>query len=126
MIMNRQKKILLAEDDRLISRAYEACLKTEGFEVNAVFDGDEALAAIKNKTPDLILLDLIMPNKNGFEFLEEMRANSDWKKIPVIILSNLGQDSDIDRAKKMGTVDYLIKSDSSIQQVIDRVKKYLK
>lgn len=122
----KKNKILLAEDDRLICRAYEASLKQEGFEVVLAGDGEEALQKISDFTPDLILLDLIMPNKNGFEFLEAIKPDAKLKKIPVIVLSNLGQDSDVERAKALGAVDYLIKSDSSIQKIVEKASEYLK
>jgi len=118
MPSKRHFKILLAEDDRLICRAYEASLKQEGFEV--------ALQKLGDFTPDLILLDLIMPNKNGFEFLEAIKPVAKLKKIPIIVLSNLGQDSDVERAKALGAVDYMIKSDSSIQKIVEKAKEYLK
>src|SRR3990170_6129485 len=104
-------KILLAEDDRLICRAH---------------DGEEALQRLGDFTPDLILLDLIMPNKNGFEFLEAIKPDAKLKKIPIIVLSNLGQDSDVERAKALGAVDYMIKSDSSIQKIVEKAREYLK
>ena len=126
MPSKRHFKILLAEDDRLICRAYEASLKQEGFEVACAHDGEEALQKLGDFTPDLILLDLIMPNKNGFEFLEAIKPDAKLKKIPVIVLSNLGQDSDVERAKSLGAVDYMIKSDSSIQKIVEKAREYLK
>ncbi len=122
----KKNKILLAEDDRLICRAYEASLKQEGFDVVCAHDGEEALQKLGEFTPDLILLDLIMPNKNGFEFLEAIKPDAKLKKIPVIVLSNLGQESDIERAKALGAVGYLIKSDSSIQKIVEKASEYLK
>lgn len=124
--MKNKKIILLVEDDKLISRAYEASLKNEGFGVFSASDGVEAMAFMNNKAPHLILLDLIMPNKNGFEFLSEVKLNDEWEKIPVIILSNLGQGADVERAKNLGATDYIVKSDSSIQKIIEKVKEYLK
>lgn len=120
-----KKKILLAEDDKYISRAYKDGLERAGFEVLIATDGNEALEKIKNDAPDLILLDLIMPVKNGFEVLEELATDDGVKKIPVIILSNLGQDSDVKKGKDLGAADYLIKTDYSMKEVIEKVRFYI-
>ena len=122
---NKQIKILLAEDDKFISKAYQDGLGRAGFEVIAAYDGNEALNKIKSKKPNIILLDLIMPEKNGFEVLEEIKADNDLKNIPIIILSNLGQSSDIQRGRDLGANDYLIKSNFSIKEVIEKMKEYV-
>jgi len=119
------KKIILAEDDKYISKAYNVGLKDVGFDVSVAYDGNEALEKIKKDKPDLILLDLVMPEKNGFEVLEELGVNDELRKIPVIILSNLGQDSDIEKGRALGAVDYLIKSDLTMDEVIDKVKFHI-
>ena len=119
------KKILLAEDDKFISRAYSDGLSRAGFEVILAMDGIEAVELARKEKPDMILLDLIMPRKNGFEVLIELNDEAELKKIPVIILSNLGQESDITKGKEMGAVDYLIKSNFSLKEVIEKIKKYL-
>ena len=117
--------ILLAEDDKFISRAYTDGLSRAGFNVIPAMDGNEALAKARENKPDLVLLDLIMPGKNGFETLEELKADSKLKNIPVIVLSNLGQETDIEQAKKLGAADYMVKANYSLQEVIDKIKKYL-
>ncbi len=123
---NKNKiKILLAEDDEFISLAYKDGLGRMGFEVVVASDGIEALEKVKKERPDIILLDIIMPRKNGFEVLTELKADPKFKKIPVIVLSNLGQDTDIQKGKELGAVDYLIKSNFSISEVADKIKKYL-
>lgn len=119
------KKILLAEDDQFISRAYSDGLSRGGFLVILAHDGVEAVEMTKKEKPDLVLLDLIMPEKNGFEALEEIKANPDTKKTPVIILSNLGQDSDIQKGRELGAVDYLIKANFSMSEVIKKINSYL-
>lgn len=121
----KMKKIILAEDDKYISKAYNVGLKDVGFDVSVAYDGNEALEKIKKDKPDLILLDLVMPEKNGFEVLEELGVNDELRKIPVIILSNLGQDSDIEKGRALGAVDYLIKSDLTMDEVIDKVKFHI-
>ncbi|MCD4761655.1 response regulator [bacterium] len=119
-------KILLAEDDEFISRAYQDGLTRAGFEVITAADGVEALDKAREEKPELILLDLIMPVKNGFETLGELKANKELKDVPVIILSNLGQNSDIEKGKALGAVDYLIKSNFSMSEVIEKIKEFLK
>jgi DNA-binding response OmpR family regulator len=118
-------KILLVEDDKYISRAYKDGLERVGFEMIVAFDGEEAMSKVRTEKPDLIMLDLIMPVKNGFEVLEELKMDDELAKIPVIILSNLGQDSDIKRAKELGAVDYLIKANFSLREVIEKLKEHL-
>ena len=120
-----KKKILLAEDDKFISRAYKDGMERAGFEMIIAFDGIEAIEKINREKPDLILLDLIMPDKNGFEVLEEIKMDDGLKNIPVVILSNLGQDSDIEKGKALGAADYLIKSNLSMKEVIEKVRFYL-
>ena len=118
-------KILLVEDDKFISRAYCDGFKRAGFDVVTAFDGDEAMEKIKKETPDLILLDLIMPGKNGFELLGELKMDDALKNIPVIVLSNLGQETDIERAKEMGAEDYMIKANYSMADVVNKIKEYM-
>ena len=126
MIEKKNKKILLAEDDKFISIAYQDGLKRAGYEVIYASDGEEALKKAKQTIPDLMLLDLIMPVKNGFEVLEEIKKDEELKNIPVFILSNLGQESDIKKCKEMGAVDYLIKSNFSLSEVLKKIEEYLK
>ncbi len=121
----KSRKILLAEDDKFISRAYKDGMERAGFEIIIALDGAEAIKKIKSENPDLILLDLIMPEKNGFEVLEEIKMDDELKNIPVVILSNLGQDSDIEKGKALGAADYLIKSNLSMKEVIEKVKFHL-
>ena len=118
-------KILLVEDDQFISRAYGDGLRREGFDVTAATDGVEALERVRSGLPDIILLDLIMPIKNGFEVLEELKADPATRKIPVIVLSNLGQDSDIQKGRELGACDYMIKSNYSMKEVIGKIRQYL-
>jgi two-component system, OmpR family, alkaline phosphatase synthesis response regulator PhoP len=120
-----KRTIVLAEDDKFISKAYSAGLSDEGFNIIAVYDGEEALKAIKENKPDLILLDLVMPSKNGFEVLEDLNLDKSLKGISVLVLSNLGQESDIEKAKALGAKDYLVKSNFSMKEVIEKVKFYL-
>lgn len=118
-------RVLLVEDDKFISRAYKDGLEREGFEIDTAFDGIEAMQKLQSSPPDLVLLDLILPEKDGFAVLEEIQMNEKLKRIPVVILSNLGQESDIEKGRALGATDYLIKADVSMKDVIEKVKFYL-
>ncbi len=103
-------KILLIEDDTFFREFYAAKLKEDGMEVEIASDGIEGLAQAEKVKPDIILLDIIMPKKDGFEVLQAMSLSAALKKIPVIVFSTLGQESDVEKAKKLGAVDYINKS----------------
>lgn len=118
-------KILLAEDDKFLATAMSDKLTREGFEVLHATNGVQALELAKSGDPDLVLLDLIMPQKTGFEVLAELKLDAKLKKIPVIILSNLGQESDMEKAKSLGAVDYLVKSDVQMKEVVEKIKQVL-
>ncbi len=121
----KKKKILLIEDDKYIFRAYKDGLERAGFEVVGAFDGAEGVNKAKTEKPDIILLDLILPVKNGFEALEEIKMDESIRRVPVLILSNLGQESDVEKGNALGAEDYLIKSNYSMKEVIERVKFHL-
>ena len=123
-------KILLVEDDQFLSVLLKTRLEKEKFEVTLAGDGDIALSALKNfaGNPDIILLDIILPGKSGFEVLEEMRSDpqlQDKKSVPVIIISNLGQESDIERGKQLGVVDYIVKARISIDELVKKINYYI-
>lgn len=117
--------ILIAEDDQLIGQAYQAGLQAEGYTVNWVKDGVEALQKMTEEKPDILLLDLRMPKKDGFVVLEEMNTTGLIKTIPVIVTSNMDQKTDLDRCHKLGVKDYLVKANSSITDVVVAIEKCL-
>ena len=117
--------VLLAEDELFLSRTFENRLTLEGYTVLLAHDGEDAIQMILKEKPDLILLDLIMPKKNGFEVLEVIKQDELVQHIPVIITSNLGQDSDIEKAMKLGAIDYIIKSNISLKDLAVKVKEHL-
>ena len=118
------KKALIIEDDEHISKVYEIKLSKEGIDVFIAHDGDEAMVKVLEK-PDVIILDLMIPKKDGFSVLEDIKKNPDLSHIPVIVLSNLGQQQDQDRAMALGANEYLVKVDYPIQDVIEKIKGYL-
>jgi len=119
-----KKKILYIEDEHALSLVIGNKLRRHGFEVSLAIDGIEGMRKIESEQPDLVLLDLILPNKDGWEVLMEMRQKGLLKKIPVIVMSNLGQASDIVRSTKLGATDYIVKSDFSISEVVEKIQKY--
>ncbi len=126
--MNNKPTILLVEDDPFLSSVLRLKLEKESFKVIRAADGDEALNFLIEQgiKPDLILLDLILPKKNGFEVLETIRQDPLLEKLPVIIISNLGQPSDIERGKALGVIDYFIKARLSIEELVNKVKQETK
>lgn len=120
------KKILVAEDDGFLSKVLSAKLEKIGFEYKLATDGEEAISILKDFTPDLILLDLVMPKKDGFEVLKDLNSSEVWKKIPVIVTSNLGQPEDKKRAMELGAKDYIVKSDTSLNGIVEKIQEYLK
>lgn len=119
------KNVLIVEDEEFLSLALKDNLTVESCTVDIAVNGDEALDRMRKKKPDLILLDLLMPKRDGFYVLEEVKKNPEWKLIPVLVLSNLGGDAEIKRALEMGADDYFVKSQHPIEEVIERVKEYL-
>lgn len=122
--MQKKKRILLVEDEQLIARAYQLGLEESGFDVDVVLNGEQALEAMSGVCSyDVILLDIILPRVDGFEVLEKRRKQGLCPHAVVIILSNLGQDSDIARAKELGAVEFLIKAEHSLQDIVLTVKR---
>ena len=122
--MSTIHRILLAEDDRFLRKAAETMLKRAGFTVIPAADGEEALRLAREPVPDLMLLDLIMPKMQGFDVLKELKGAAETAGIPVIVLSNLGQDSDVQLARERGAHDYIIKSNIALEQLVERVRAF--
>lgn len=119
-----KQKIVLIEDDETLAEVLYAELNEAGFEVFPAFDGREGLKQVREKRPDLVLLDIILPEMNGFEVLEEIKKSPDTEKIPVIILSLLGEDEDIKKGLKLGASDYIVKSSHAIAEIVEKVKNF--
>ncbi len=121
--MNEEKKIvLMIEDDSFLRNLYRDKIEKEGFVFIEATSGTEGLNKIINEKPDLIILDILLPIKGGFDILEEMKKNGLISVIPVIILSNLKQEIDIEEARNLGAQDYFIKSETNLSELIERVK----
>ena len=121
------KTILIVEDEETISSMYKVKLEeSEKFKVLIAIDGALGLEMAKKGKPDIIVLDVILPQLDGFSVLEELKKSGSTKKIPVVMLTNLGTDEDKSKGKKLGAVDYLVKADLTPAQVEEKIKQYLK
>lgn len=116
-------RVVIVEDDKFLQKILVTKFTKEGFDVRAASEAEEGLRLIHAENPDIVLLDLILPKMTGFDLLTELKANGKTSKIPVVILSNLGQDEDITRAKSLGALDFLVKADISINEVVQKVKE---
>ena len=119
------RRVLLAEDDRFLRRAAEASLRRHGLEVLTAADGEEALRIARAEPLDLILLDVMMPKLDGFEVLSALKQDDATAHIPVLVLSNLGQERDVAQAKALGALAFLVKANLSLQDLVDRVDAVL-
>jgi len=119
-------KILLVEDEPMIVDMYKLKLEENGFEVLVTDKGSEALQLVKDKQPALVLLDVILPQVDGFSILQSIKAETTTKDIPVIILTNLSQESDQEKGQQLGAVSYLVKSQRTPTEVLTEIKKFIK
>lgn len=121
-----KKKILIVEDDSVMQNALQEYLSDEGFEIACAVDGEMGERMAKSEKPDLILLDIIIPKKDGYEVLAEIKKNEETKGIPVVLLTNLGSVEDIEKALNMGATNYLVKADYKLEEVAAKIKEILK
>lgn len=121
----KPKKILIVEDDKFLAKMLSKVLESSNYEVVFATNGKEGLLKAANSDIDLILLDIMLPDIDGFDILESLKRDDKTKKIPVIILSNLGQPEDVSRGRQLGARDYLVKSDLSLDEVVKKIKKNL-
>jgi DNA-binding response OmpR family regulator len=120
-----KKTILMIEDDSFLRNLYRDKLEKEGFDFIEAANGLEGMNKIKNEAPDLILLDILLPMKGGFDVLEEMNDSGLISEIPVIILSNLQQNVDIEEGRRLGAVDYFIKSQTNFTELLERINSFI-
>lgn len=119
-------KILLVEDDPMVVKMYHRKLTLEGFDMTLAFNGEEGLEALKKDIPDIILLDVMMPKMNGIDMLKTVKANPDLKKIPIVILTNLGdRQEDVQKCKDLGAEDYWVKASIPLKQISENITKIL-
>lgn len=119
------RKILFIEDETALQKTFGDILKKEGYEMASALDGENGLKSAKAKGIDLILLDLILPKVNGFEVLKQLKGDPKTKNIPIIVLTNLEGIKDVDKALELGATTYLVKSQYSLREVVEKIKKIL-
>lgn len=126
LCMNSNLSILLVEDDSFISGMYQTKLSSLGYQIELQEDGEAAWQRLQqDPLPDLILLDIVLPKRDGFEILEDIRKNDRTKDVPVILLTNLGQKPDIERGIKLGADDYIIKAHFTPSEVVEKIQAVL-
>ncbi|MFH1481951.1 MAG: response regulator [Patescibacteria group bacterium] len=124
-MLEQKVKILLIEDDGFLVSMYLAKFELENFVVVTADDGEKGIKLAISELPDIILLDVGLPKMDGFEVLKQLKANSQTSRIPVILLTNLSQQSQIEQATALGAVDYLIKAHFMPSEVVEKIKKYI-
>lgn len=119
------KKILFVEDESALQKTFGEILGQEGYQVIPALDGEIGLELAKKESPDLILLDLVLPKLHGFEVLKKLGKDPKTKNIPVIVLTNLEAMEDVDRALELGATTYLVKENYTLEEVVEKIKKTL-
>ena len=125
-MIGKKIKVLVVEDEKMLSEMYKTKFEMEGFEVEQAFDGKKGLDQAKNDKPDIVLLDIILPKLDGFLVLKELKGDPATKKTPVLLLTNLGQDDDIKKGKSLGADGYFVKANHSPAEIVEQVRRQLK
>lgn len=120
------RKILIIEDDKFFREIISKKLQRENFDVATASDGKEAFAYLVSNSPDMIILDLILPGLDGYEILSILKKDKKTSDIPVIILSNLGQEEEIERARALGATDFMVKINFTLEEIVVRVNQIFK
>jgi len=120
-----KQRVLIVEDDGFLASIYAQKLEVEGYDVSFATNGEDGLKLAQKDQPDIVLLDLLMPKMNGFEVLEKMKGDPELAKIPVLVLTNLGQKEDVERCIKLGAAGYIIKAHSLPAETVNRIKEIL-
>ncbi|MBI4837162.1 MAG: response regulator [Candidatus Portnoybacteria bacterium] len=120
------KKILIVEDDKFLRELIAKKIGAEGYVAVEAKDGEEGLKKIEEEKPDLVLLDLVLPNMTGFDILASVKENPLLSEVPIVVLSNLGQRDDVDKAIGLGAQDFLIKAHFTPQEIVEKIKSALK
>ena len=118
-------KVLIVEDDSFLVNAYRIKFERLGYETKIAIDGESALKILGEWVPDVVILDLVMPKMDGYEFLEKMRAKPEFLNIPVLVATNLGQPEDVDRARELGANNYVIKGNLSLSELVEKLEELI-
>lgn len=122
----KQTTVVIVEDEKMLADMYATKFTMEGFKAHKANDGASGFAMVKDKKPDIVLLDIIMPKVDGFGVLKMLKEDEKLKDIPVILLTNLGQDDDIKKGKQLGAADYFVKANHTPSEVVQKVRQVLK
>jgi len=123
--VEKKEKVLVVEDDKFIGDLLARRFEKEGLNFELALDGEQALAKLRSASFSLIVLDLVLPGIDGYEVLKRLKADSEFAKIPVIILSNLGQKLEIERGLELGAIDFLVKAHLDLDEIVEKIKKQL-
>lgn len=125
MVIKKAMKILIVEDDAVLQKALSEYLSAEGFEVVCAGDGELGVQMTISEKPDLVLLDIVLPKKDGYGVLQDIRQNVEVKNTPIVLLTNLGSISDVEKALELGATTYLVKADYKLEEVTAKIKQIL-
>lgn len=123
--MPETKKALLVEDDTFMLEILSGRLRKSGYEVSIATDGEECMKILESQKPDVVLLDILLPKIDGFEVLRRMNSLPELSHIPVVILSNLGQKEEIQKAKNLGAKDYIVKANFTTKEIVEKLDNIL-
>ncbi|MDP2703655.1 MAG: response regulator [bacterium] len=120
------KRVLIVEDEPLLGNLLRQRLLKEGFSATLIRDGEEAFRSLQTEVPDLILLDIILPKVSGFELMEKIQSDPvlGARKIPIVVISNLGQEGDVEKGQALGAIGYFVKAQLSIEDLVSKVKEF--
>lgn len=121
---DNKKKIVLIEDEEILATMYKLKFSKAGYDIQVAADGEQGLALVKEVWPDLILLDIIMPKKDGFAVLKELKADLQLRNIPIYLLTNLGQEEDVKKGKELGATGYFVKANFTPGEIVKEINKY--
>ena len=124
--MEKKGKIVILEDDLALAKSLSQALESDGFEIYSAVDGETGLRLVKEKKPDLVILDIILPRKSGFEVMEALSGDGELAKIPVMVLTNLESSQDVNRMMELGAKSFLVKTNYSLDEVLAKVKGFFK
>ncbi len=124
--MEKKGKIVILEDDLTLAKSLSQALESDGFEIYSAVDGETGLRLVKEKKPDLVILDIILPRKSGFEVMEALSGDTELSRIPVMVLTNLESSQDVNRMMELGAKSFLVKTNYSLDEVLAKVKGFFK
>ena len=119
------KKVLIVEDDAVLRKALKEFLSEDGFQVFTASDGEEGVEMTLREDPDIVLLDIILPKKDGYTVIKEIRDNQATKSVPIVLLTNLGSLNDVEKALSLGATTYLVKSDYKLEEISAKIRNIL-